>query len=275
MFFTGSCCRSLELASALAIAAIIALCSAAAAQDEPKSRQAYLLEEADRIKLTLTQPGEEPVELQRQNQAALKFTNPLNEGQAAGLTLLWLDGDMPVVASSLYIRKNQELFREFASLIDAPLIATREGAVIWLPAASCFARRTLPEAPLPADNPRLRLTQMKRAAERFSVKDMRLLPTPLHRYQSKKYGVVDGAIFALVRATDPDVLVLIEAVEQDDGAKSWRYAIGRMHSMGLQVKLDGQEICSFAPYWRSPSWMLPYVEQSGGKVPEEVAQPAP
>ena len=266
-------CRSTCLAYGAALVAIFAMSDVALGQNGTTSRLAYLLEQADRTTLTLSQEGDDPVELQRQPQPALKFTNPLNVGQADGVMLFWLDDDMPIVAASFYIRKSNEVFREFASLIESPLKGTRQGQVIWSPATSCFARQTLSAQMPPAENERLRLTQMKRAAERFSVKDMRLMPTPLYRYSSKKYGVIDGAVFGLVRATDPDVLILIEAVDQDSNTRGWRYAIGRMHSFALKVRLDDSEVCAFQPYWANPDPTLPYVEQLDSKLPDELKKP--
>lgn len=263
------------LVCSTAVLALLFMCEVAAAQAEQSSRLTYIFKQADQITITMSQAGADPVELKRQTQPALKWTNPLNEGQADGVLLLWLDEEMPIVAASFYIRKNNDMFREFASLADSPLTATRDGTIVWQPATGCFARQALPAAMQPSENQRLRLTQMKRAAERFSAKDMRLMPTPLYRYSSQKYRVIDGAMFGLVRATDPDVLVVIEAVEQEDDTKAWRYAIGRMHCNPLKVHLDGEEICSFAPYWANPKWTLPYVEQHDSRVPAETTQPAP
>jgi hypothetical protein len=250
-----------------AVLGLLFMSVVAAAQDEASSRLTYILKQADQITITMTPPGEAPLKLERQTQPVLKFTNPLNQGQADGALLLWLDGDMPIVAASFYIRKNNELYRELASLAESPLIGKRDELVIWQPATGCFTRRTLPDSRPPSPNDRLRLTQMKRAAERFSAKDMRLMPTPLYRYSSKKYGVIDGAMFALVRATDPDVLLLIEAVQQDADTQAWRYSIGRMHSFPLKVLLDGDEVCSFEPYWAKPDPTLTNLEQWDSKLP--------
>jgi hypothetical protein len=89
---------------------------------------------------------------------------------------------------------------------------------------------------------------MKRAAERFTArlqdertgddvpKVLRPLATPLYRYPTRG-AVLDGALFAFVVGTDPELLLLIEA--QDD---RWRYAVARMNRDALQVALDEQAV---------------------------------
>jgi hypothetical protein len=255
--------------------ATLVLCNAAVAQSEPKSRVDYFLEQADQVTITLSRPGAEPVKLQRQEQPAYLFANSSAPDKPWGAIVLWLDDDMPVVASSFYMRwKAKQLFREFASLADAPLQATCDGQMVWAPESGCFARRALPEAMPPSEDERVRKSQMLRAAERFHSQGLRLMATPLYRYSSKKYGVIDGAIFALVGTHDPDVLVLLEAVKQDGGTMAWRYAIGRMRSDVMQVQLDDTEICAFDSYWAKPDLTLPYVEQFDGNLPEEILRPA-
>lgn len=264
-----------RLAFSAAVLVTLALSNAALAQSKPRSRVDYLLAQADKVTFSMSQAGAEPVELQRQTQPALTFAGANNPDQAWGLMVLWLDDDMPVVASTFYMRwKAKELYREFASLAESPLTATRDGAVVWSPATGCFARRTLPGTMPPSNDERQRLTQMKRAAERFHVEGLRLMLTPLYRYSSKKYGVIDGAMFALAGAHDPDMLLLIEAVGQDADTKGWRYTVARMTSSPTKVQLDDEEIASFDPFWVKPDLTLPYVEQRDSELPDEIVNPA-
>lgn len=268
--------RSLSLVCPLAVFAVLAISNAALAQSKPKSRIDYFLEQADQLTITLTPNGKDGVKLQRQAQPVMTYASQGNPERAWGVMLLWLDDDMPVVASTYYMRwQRKQLMRELVSLADSPLVATRDGKEIWQPAGGCFARRSLPGATPPAEDAAQRLTQMKRAAERFHVDNLRLMFTPLYRYSSKKYGVIDGAMFALAGAHDPDALVLIEAVEQADGKKAWQYTIGRMSSDAMTVRLDDEEICALPPFWVKPETTLPYVEQFDSMLPAEITGAKP
>jgi hypothetical protein len=55
---------------------------------------------------------------------------------------------------------------------------------------------------------------------------MRLLTSPLHQYASPKQNVVDGAVFGLTsNGTNPDALLLIEALADPETDAMWRYAV--------------------------------------------------
>jgi hypothetical protein len=78
---------------------------------------------------------------------------------------------------------------------------------------------------------------------------LRLMPTPLMRYQDASVGVIDGSVFAFVLATDPELLVLIEAVDEaaagDDG--SWRVRPARFTGTELRLSHRKKEIWRCQP----------------------------
>ena len=55
-----------------------------------------------------------------------------------------------------------------------------------------------------------------------------LIPQPVTRYQAPGEGIIDGAIFSLAVATDPEIFLLIEATD-DGGQKGWRFGAVRAH----------------------------------------------
>src|SRR5207244_12542944 len=71
-----------------------------------------------------------------------------------------------------------------------------------------------------------RLSQMRGFVRRFEaeLKDrrggepvarkLRLLEQPIHRYDSAKQRIFEGALFALVEVTDPELLVMVEAFRE-------------------------------------------------------------
>jgi hypothetical protein len=98
---------------------------------------------------------------------------------------------------------------------------------------------------------------MKAQAARFSATDdfksstdreatryeLRLLPTPVYRYQDAKGGINDGAVFAFVHGTDPELFLILEHQGQGDKA-GWFYALAPMTCWAVQAKLDKTEVWS-------------------------------
>jgi hypothetical protein len=112
--------------------------------------------------------------------------------------------------------------------------------------------KPLAEAPAPAASKTLRMSQMRELAKRFEATDdfqggsrweLRLLPTPLHRYGGEDQSVADGALFAFAHGTDPETLLLLEARRQN-GALEWQYGLAPMTGYALQVKDRGQFVWS-------------------------------
>ena len=64
---------------------------------------------------------------------------------------------------------------------------------------------------------------------------LRLLPNPLFRYKSESGAIVEGALFAFVTGTDPEVLLLIEARQGDEGLR-WHVTCARQTAYELKVK---------------------------------------
>jgi hypothetical protein len=153
----------------------------------------------------------------------------------------------------------------------------KQGVEAWSPRAGSISWRDLPGAAAPADSPSLRLVQMRRQTERFTLlllkgersEELRRLPQPLYRYQDETSGVIDGALFAFVEATDAECLLLLEAL-RPTGAKepAWRYALQRMTSLPLEAQFEGRQIWSVAGYWKNPRTPQdPYVEAFLGEYP--------
>lgn len=79
-----------------------------------------------------------------------------------------------------------------------------------------------------------------------------MLPRPLYRYeltddQVKSGPTIDGAVFAFVMGTDPESLLLLEAVREADGSK-WRYAFARRTSGELDGRHRGKVVWTAARY---------------------------
>jgi hypothetical protein len=183
-----------------------------------------------------------------------KFDNPISHIED-GFMFLWTNRDRPVATVKSYHNlPNKTWGRTFVSLATRPIVMQREGQPLWTPDEAGVTFADLPDAPQPAAEARQRLVQMRAIARRFSVIDhwgitaptdwqLRLLPTPLYRYEAKDDDVVDGALFGYV-LTSPEALLLLEARKTDKGL-AWQYAVARFTRFGVRFALDGKQIAEF------------------------------
>ena len=78
-------------------------------------------------------------------------------------------------------------------------------------------------------------------------------------------GVLDGAVFSLSQANDPEVLVQLELNrDSSDGVANWSYSLARMSTTRMKVRLDDKVVWEADGYWRQPrSPNDPYMENFG------------
>lgn len=91
---------------------------------------------------------------------------------------------------------------------------------------------------------------MRQLARRFTAyriyeehgrTQLRLLSRPVYRYQSEADGIGDGAVFSLVKDTNPHLELLIESALDGDSPR-WRYACARHADAECHLLLDGHEV---------------------------------
>lgn len=168
----------------------------------------------------------------------LRWTNPVRETDD-GLLLLWLSKGRPDAVACFYrvrFEGRPTEAHEFHSLAPVPLTATLRGRTVWAPRAPGVTPRPIPQAPPPASTPSERLRQMRALARDFKASvdlekgatALRLLTQPVFRYEAEP----DGALFAFVLTTDPEVLLLIDD-RPADGSPVWHYAFARMSNRSL------------------------------------------
>lgn len=209
---------------------------------------------------------------------ALRWANNAR-GSEDGMTLLFVHDGLPLATACVYPWAKR-LEYGFGSLSRDKIVARRNGVVIWQPQESDVKFTDIPGAPAPDDTRRARLRQMKALAERFQAamlgwkadstdrEELRLLPQPLFRYDPRAGNVVDGAVFAFVMGTDPEVLMLIEAVKVGDQTK-WQYACVRRTSGKLEARLDGAVVWQVDKFPRQHDPRLPYFT-IGTPLPPEI-----
>ena len=191
--------------------------------------------------------------LELRDRPILKWSNA-NNGTLYGSVVLWTVDGRPEALASFYrwYVDQQKFHAEFKSLSTEPLQATRGGEVAWEPSKPDLEFRTLKDKAQPADGASARLRQMRDIARRFSGKvvpptesatSLRLLTQPLYRYEKTPPDVIDGALFAFVQGTDPEILLLIEAVREEKRTV-WKYAVARLNMFELHLALDDEEVWS-------------------------------
>jgi hypothetical protein len=83
-----------------------------------------------------------------------------------------------------------------------------------------------------------------RASDDFGGKgwtELRLLPTPIARYGESGSNLVDGALFAFVLGTDPEVFLFIEARSGAQGPE-WQYALAPMTIFAVKASYQGKAV---------------------------------
>lgn len=240
-------------------------------EDQKKRWMAVYSEEAAKYQIFRRSDGIE--ELKLVPKPILTFTNPVRERDQHGAAYVWTSDGRPEVFGAIWSvitpedSTKRHLSHEFHSLSLVPIYSkherrtSRRGLVPdWTADKAGIERKKIPDAGTPAKRASLRLTQMRRLARRFQAKippgvidgegSLRLLPQPLYRYRSKSHRVIDGGIFAFVMGTDPEIILLIEAVESQ-GGHEWQFAAAQFSNLPMRLDYQGTKIweCSRAtPY---------------------------
>lgn len=214
-------------------------------------------------------PGRDP-EKTMKPEIILRWSNPVRLQKGETALVLWSDSGRPEALASVYPWRGNLVY-ECVSLAREKGMVARDGdRKIWSPTEAGVTFRDVPDAPEPAKTATARLAQMKAMAEPFkvtmtSIKDgqtdreeMRLLPKPIYRYEIAKEkpihaDLIDGAMFAFVQGTDPEAVLMLEAVKRGDRT-TWQYAFGRATGWTVEARL-GTSVIWNAP--DLPSWNDP------------------
>jgi hypothetical protein len=218
------------------------------------------------------------------------FNNPVSS-ISDGFMFIWTDRGRPAAAmKSYYNWPPRSWGRTFVTLTQQSLVLESGDQKLWTPPKAAFSFAPLKGAPRPADRPGLRLAQMRKLAERFQIVDnwgikdptdwqLRLLTTPLYRYEVPEENVLDGALFGYVITTSPEAVVLLEA-RSAGGELTWHYMVSRLTRFGTTFSLDEQKIAEFprldewpstGTYFHHPVSMpdYPFKNERKAVAPEE------
>ena len=243
----------------LCLLACFALATIAVADDRSREEAAeaekLCADELPRWKLTA-----DGAALDNPKEPVLRWTNPA-AGRVYGNTYVWLQQGRPVAVGCLF--RNfvpwNTLNGELTALAGTKLVATRDDKKKWDPKDE-WKWHPLPGAPVPAATAAQRLVQLRALAGEFVVEVLdtrnnpkgdeqtpRLLPKPLYRYDAEKTKTLDGALFAFVLGTDPELMVLVEC---DTAAEKpeWRFGVTRMNRDAVRLKRKGETVWEVASF---------------------------
>jgi hypothetical protein len=223
-------------------------------QAEPKTFRELVEAAIDEVHVWPTTESTEPA----RPLIVLRWANNAR-GSDDGATVLYLHAGRPIACACVFPLRGT-IGYEFTSLSPTGVEARRRGDAypLWQTRGSVVEYQTMAGAPAPDDSATGRLRQVKSLAEQFSAvtlgwdpndgfrEELRLLPRPLYRYEAgngeaKNSDLIDGVVFAFVTGTDPEVLLLLEAVKQRDAAV-WRYGLARRSTAGLEVQHEGKVV---------------------------------
>ncbi|MBW3542923.1 MAG: hypothetical protein KY476_21890 [Planctomycetes bacterium] len=203
--------------------------------------------------------GDTEQELTLLPEPVLRWSNPVTgNGTTHGGCFVWTHDGRPVVFASLFSyvssrsKDQRVLAHAFNCLSTKPLVADRHGQRFWTPEKAGSELQEIADAPAVAAAEQARLVQMRNLARQFKATcdygdnkhPLRLMPQPLYRYRSTSPEVTDGALFAFVTGTDPEMLLLIEARQTTDGPK-WCFSAARHSHLTLRLNYREDEVWSY------------------------------
>jgi hypothetical protein len=233
------------------------LLGVAAGQEPPPddADRAARLKEAEAhlgdLKMTLAGKDEELRPIDR----PLLIYGDTARSNADGTLWAWGPTGRPLVLMETYRNTYAQKNRVNAITLTSTervVLKTPQGQS-WQPEKTQIELKALPGAAAPEARETGRLRQLREQARRFTAHEfwdpdnsrfeLRLLAQPVHRYSAEKTGLLDGAVFVLANGTNPEVILLIEAVAASGNSPArWQYALARLGSAEMHVSIDGTEI---------------------------------
>ncbi len=178
-----------------------------------------------------------------------------DNGRAYGNLFVLSAQDRPVAVVEFFTWYSpiQGAYFQCTSLTNSPMTAKRSGQEIWRPKNNNVVMQDVSDAPTPAKTAAARLVQMRRLAEAFqvevddkrateiTVRQLRLMSRPVHRYGKAEGTVLDGALFSFAVSSDPGAILVLEVVSSGDGPR-WQYGFARVWSYGARATLSGKRV---------------------------------
>lgn len=190
----------------------------------------------------------------------IRWRNVVRGQEGEAMMVVWPHNGRPIAIASIYPWEGK-MCHEFDSLSrGTKMLALDKDRPIWSPETAGVDFKEVPKSPKPGKTGPERLRQMKAIAEGFKgtmtgwsadnsdQEALRLLPRPLYRYdftnaKEPDPKLLDGALFAFVQGTDPEIILILEAIGTTEKAE-WQCAFARATSGGLEVKRGDELVWS-------------------------------
>ncbi len=200
--------------------------------------------------------GDRSAFLKLQEKPVFRLGKQSADNLVDGAIFLWAgENGRPEVAIQVFQIKDsyypQGLWiHEFSSLAPSTLTAVRSGRPWWAPTTAGLVFKPVPGASKPAESVAQRTRQMRALAADFRASDdfkrkgwseLRLLPTPISRYGESGTKLLDGALFAFVLGTDPEVFLFLEARPGKESPE-WQYALAPMTIFAVKSSYQGKAV---------------------------------
>lgn len=173
---------------------------------------------------------------------------------SAGTLWAWQKAGRPLALLELYRGLDAKSRWANAVTLTSPALVTLKTSVgaSWEPAQSQFVAQSIDDTPAPEEKGAARLRQMKELARQFTAHEfwepnnsrfeLRLLVQPVLRYSDSAAKVLDGAVFVLAHGTNPEIVLLIEAIQEPTQAAKWQFAAMRLGSAEMHLERNGKEV---------------------------------
>lgn len=231
----------------------------APAEKESVRRLEQMVAAAADYELWRGREDEQPLE--RVERPVLRWSNPFRAA-GDGAVFIWADKNAdkrPAAAMCIYGAGTDGVDHEWQSLATGPLRAAYRGGTVWRPQTAGLEFHAVSGVTEPAAaTPARRLAQMHGLLRDFTATmgresrrhELRALTHPIYRYGDEHAELVDGAVFAFAQATDPEILLLLEARRENKAGQenaqpaSWWWAAARMSMVPLDLKYRDQLVWS-------------------------------
>ncbi|HJT31257.1 MAG TPA: hypothetical protein VJ783_04355 [Pirellulales bacterium] len=191
----------------------------------------------------------------------LRWSNPFS-GVRDGVVVMWTDGARPAILAQVFPAQEGPLwFIQCQSLAAGPFALRDDRRALWEPRAEGEKFHLLDDAEPPAESRAKRLMQMRALGQQFAAfDDFRIRPTdeettryplrfmtnPIYRYETPEHKIIDGAVFPFVLGTAPELLLVLEARQDDDETRHWEYLLAPLTVWAVEVKRGNQTVWKVA-----------------------------
>lgn len=204
--------------------------------------------------------------------AKLRWGNPIRTATHGDVFVWTLNGRVQLIGNFFSYRRSddtRQVSHEFHSMSIDPISINRKGkAPATIPGPGLKFEK-IPNAPAPSPKRVARMAQMRMMAKNFAAfvggtrdekkTPLRALSQPLYRFETKETEE-DGALFAYVMGTDPELFVSIEVRETDAGPK-WHFAPGRFSHAPLELQYEENVVWQSTDQTdKDPGYLIQYID---------------